>query len=90
MQPMTDISEHRRDIIRNVRIPALQSIQRAGNASNVDIRQLVQVPRAADDNSYEVTQPAMVGFVEDFCEMTEGDCVFFWDSVVQDCMEVEG
>jgi hypothetical protein len=87
---MTDISEHRRDIIRNVRIPALPRIQRAGNASNVDIRQLVQFPRTADDNSYEVTQSAMIGFVENVCEMTEGDCVFFWDAVMQDCMEVEG
>lgn len=90
MQPMTDISEHRRDIIRFVWIPTLYHIQRAGNAGNVEIRQLVQAPRAADDNSNEVTKSAMVGFVEDVCEMTEGDCVFFWDAVVQDCMEVEG
>lgn len=62
---MTDISEHRRDIIRNVRRPALQRIQRACNAGNVDIRQPVQFPRAADDNSYEVTQSATVGFIED-------------------------
>lgn len=79
---MTDIPAYSRDIIRNVWIPALPRIQRTGNIRNVDISQLIQVPRATDDDSYEVAQSALVGLVKDVCEVTDGDCVFFWDAVV--------
>jgi hypothetical protein len=69
---------------------ALNRIQRAGDSGEIDTRQLIQSPHAADEGCYKAAQSALVAFMEYVYEMAEGDCVPTGNDVAQDGTEIDG